>query len=355
MTISGTSQRLCASAVPLRLPSAKMPALGPFLLKPEFHERVWGADDLAPIYAKPEGMKLVGEAWLTGDRCCIVGGGELDGMSLEDATRKFGADLVGDAAPQKDRFPLLVKFLFPRDTMSVQVHPDDDGARRIGQPCGKTECWYVLAAETGATVGVGLKPGTTREEMKRAIDENRAEHLLNWIDVHPGDLIYVDAGTVHAIGPGSVLVEAQQNSDTTFRLYDYGRGRDLHVEQGLAAMKLQTHAGKMVTQGTNGSRRELVSSSYFVIEQHRLDADGGEPLRSFGPNDGKSSARIVVAIDGCGVVESEGNADVTFARGEAVVVPASVEQFAVRAQWTVDFLCAWLPGKPLPPPKTKLV
>src|ERR1051326_7995007 len=319
-----------------------MPNLSPFLLKPEFHERPWGADDLAPIYTKPEGMKLVGEAWLTGDRCCITGGGELDGISLGEASRKLGAALVGEASPQTDRFPLLVKFLFPRQKLSVQVHPDDEAAHRMGQPCGKTECWYVLAAEPGAQVGLGLKPGTQREAMRQAIVENRAEHLMNWIDIHPGDLIYVDAGTVHAIGPGSVLVEAQQNSDTTFRLYDYGRPREMHVEQGLAAMKLQTHAGKVVTQSTNGSRRELVSSSYFLIDEHRLEVDGGEPLRSFGPNDGKSSVRIIVAIDGCGVVESEGSADVTFARGEAVVVPASVGQFAVRAQWTVEFLCASL-------------
>jgi len=329
-----------------------MPALSPFLLKPEFHERVWGADDLSPIYAKPEGMKLVGEAWLTGDRCCIIGGGELDGMALDEATRKFGAALVGEAAPQKDRFPLLIKFLFPRDKMSVQVHPDDEGARRIGQPCGKTECWYVLASEPGATVGLGLKPGTTRESMRQAIAEKRAEHLLNWIEVQPGDLMYVDAGTVHAIGPGLVLVEAQQNSDTTFRLYDYGRPREIHVEQGLAAMKLDTHAGKVVTQRTNGRHQNLVTSSYFVIDRHLLTVDHGESLWSFAANDGPSSVRILVAIDGCGVVESDGNADVTFARGEAVVVPASVEEFAVRAQWTVEFLCASLPGKSLPPPKT---
>jgi mannose-6-phosphate isomerase len=330
-----------------------MPNLSPFLLKPEFHERPWGADDLAPIYTKPEGMKLVGEAWLTGDRCRIVGG-EFDGMSLDEATRKFGAALVGEAAPQKDRFPLLVKFLFPREKLSVQVHPDDEGARRIGQSCGKTECWYVLAAEPGAQVGVGLKPGTTRDEMRRAIEEKRAEYLLNWLDVHPGEMIYVDAGTVHAIGPGSVLVEAQQNSDTTFRLYDYGRPREIHVEQGLAAMKVETGAGKVVTQDTNGGRRELLTSSYFVIEQYWLDVTNGDPLRVFGTNEGKSSVRIVVALDGCGVVESAGSPDVTFARGEAVVVPASVEQFAVRAQWTVEFLCARLPGKSLPPPVTKI-
>ena len=330
-----------------------MTKLSPFLLKPEFHERPWGADDLSPIYQKPEGMKLVGEAWLTGDRCCIVGG-ELDGMELDDATRKFGAALVGEAAPQKDRFPLLVKFLFPREKLSVQVHPDDAGARLLGQPCGKTECWYVLAADKGAQVGLGVKPGTTRESMRQAIVEKRAEHLLNWIDVHPGELIYVEAGTVHAIGPGSVLVEAQQNSDTTFRLYDYGRPREIHIEQGLAAMKLETAAGKVVMQDTSAGCQNLVSSSYFVIDRYELEVNSGEAVRGFGANDGPSSVRIVVALDGCGVVESAGAPDVTFARGEAVVVPASVAEFAVRAQWTVEFLCASLPGKALPPPKTKL-
>src|SRR5437762_10122829 len=115
----------------------------------------------------------------------------------------------------------------------------------MGQPCGKTECWYVLAAERGAQVGVGLKPGTTKGEVARAVTEVRLEKLLNWIDVHAGDLIYVEAGTVHAIGPGSILVETQQNSDTTFRLYDYGRPRELHLEQGLEAMKEDACTGKV--------------------------------------------------------------------------------------------------------------
>jgi mannose-6-phosphate isomerase class I len=118
-------------------------------------------------------------------------------------------------------------------------------------------------------------------------------------------------------------------------------------------MKLQTAAGK-VTQSTSGGQRNLVSSSYFVIDQYQLDVEDAEPLRTFAANDGLSSVRILVALDGCGVVESDGNADVTFARGEAVVVPASVEGFAVRAQWTLEFLCASLPGKPLPAPTTTL-
>src|SRR3954453_4541944 len=223
-----------------------MRSLYPLLLKPEFHTRPWGARDLAPIYDRhvDPAEQPIGEAWLTGDDC-IVANGEFTGRKLGDLCREFGGTLVGSAAPNKERFPLLIKFLFPREKLSVQVHPDDEGAKALGQPCGKTECWYVLAAEPGAQVGLGLKPGVTREQLKRAIGEKRAEALLNWLPVHAGEMIYVDAGTVHAIGPGSILVETQQSSDTTYRLYDYGRPRPLHVEEGLRATKEKTHAGKV--------------------------------------------------------------------------------------------------------------
>src|SRR5690348_15396125 len=221
-----------------------MSDLYPLLLKPEFHPRVWGARDLSPIYLEPPGPEPIGEAWLTADSCKVANG-PLAGSTLGELCRRYGRDLVGERARETNRFPLLIKFLFPREKLSVQVHPDDEGARALGQPCGKTECWYVVSADPGAKVGVGLKPGVTKQQFEQAIHEVRAEQLLNWIDVHPGELIYVDAGTVHAIGPGSILVETQQNSDTTFRLYDYGRPRELHVRQGLKAMKEQTQAGKV--------------------------------------------------------------------------------------------------------------
>src|SRR4051812_46873735 len=256
-----------------------MPELYPFLLRPEFHERPWGARDLAPIYDKKADAAPIGEAWLTGDDCRIDNGAHA-GMTLGEASQKFGVALTGDA-PQRGRFPLLIKFLFPREKLSVQVHPDDEMARRVGEPCGKTECWYVLASEPGAKVGLGLKQGTTREALQRAIAEKRAEHLLNWIDVRAGEMIYVDAGTVHAIGPGSTLVETQQNSDTTYRLYDYGRPRELHVEQGLAAMKPHTHAGKVMSMNVEPGQVNLVSSPCFVVDKFRV-ADGWRYARAAG-------------------------------------------------------------------------
>src|SRR3954462_4300123 len=166
-----------------------MPDLYPLLLLPEFHARPWGARDLAPIYDKKveASEDAIGEAWLTGDACRIANG-PLAGRTLAEVARESGAALTGTAAPVADRFPLLIKFLFPREKLSVQVHPDDAGAQAVGEPCGKTECWYVLSAEPGAQIGLGMKPGTTREALKAAIEQSRAEGLLNWIDLNPGEM-----------------------------------------------------------------------------------------------------------------------------------------------------------------------
>ncbi len=323
-----------------------MPALAPFLLRPVFKARPWGARDLAPIFDKKADAEPIGEAWLTGDECQIVGGGPLEGMTLGEATKRFGAELVGEHAPQNGRFPLLIKFLFPREKLSVQVHPDDEGARKLGQPCGKTECWYVLLAEPGAQVGLGLKPGVTRDDFARAITEKRAEQLMNWLDIHAGEMIYVPAGTVHAIGPGSVLVETQQNSDTTFRLYDYGRPRELHVEQGLAAMKVETGAGK-VKPRVNGGLTTLVHSPCFKVQ--RITLESGTSVEQLGAG---FAVGVIVLLQGAAGIQGEG-AYFYCGAGDAVVIPAEGRSYQVTA--TAKGRCEMLlatPGATATQPET---
>ena len=325
-----------------------MSELYPLLLSPEFYERVWGSRNLAPIFDRviPQGDAPIGEVWLTGD-ACKVANGPLKGKSLQELSGSLGEKLIGNRAPGKHRFPLLIKFLFPKEKLSVQVHPDDDGAKQIGQSCGKTECWYVLKAEAGAQIGLGLTSGTTREQLERAINETRAEKLLNWIDIHAGDLIYVDAGTVHAIGPGSVIVETQQNSDTTYRLYDYGRPRELHVEKGLAATKEKTRAGKVAPHPLSNGDLRLVASPCFVIENWHLEKPRQLATSSVSPT-------VLVALEGCGVVESPGNQPVTFTKGEAVVIPASLGEFELRPQWQLECLSAQLPATAIAEPEGKI-
>ncbi len=313
-----------------------MQDLQPFLLAPEFHERVWGTRDLRPIYTRVVGPEPIGEAWLTGERC-QVSGGPFAGRTLSDLARQYGADLTGSACSPTDRFPLLVKFLFPKDRLSVQVHPDDTQARAIGQACGKTECWYIAEAEPGAKVAVGLKAGTSKAELEQAVRENRAEHLMNWIEVKPGDTIYVEAGTLHAIGPGAIIVETQQNSDTTYRLYDYGRPRQLHVAEGLAATKERTGAGKVIPRGDDG-QRTLVSSPCFVVEQFRKD----KPLE-LKPVRSGLSPQILVLVSGSAAVEYDGAEPVSFVPGEAVVSPAACGCVRIRPQWEFELLRITLP------------
>jgi len=320
-----------------------MSDLYPLLLKPEFHARPWGTRDLSPIYSEAPGAEPIGEAWLTADSCKVANG-PLAGATLGELCRRYGRELVGETTRETDRFPLLIKFLFPRDKLSVQVHPDDEAAHELGQPCGKTECWYVVAAEPGAQVGLGLKPEVTKAQFAQAIREVRAEELLNWIDIHAGEMIYVEAGTVHAIGPGSILVETQQNSDTTFRLYDYGRPRELHVEQGLRAMKERTQAGKVEPEVREEGRTRLVSCECFRVEKHSLHGRS-DWLLSDRDQDPASqgTSEVVVGLNGCGVVELKGMEPVVFGRGDAVVLPVAIGGFSVRPQWEVEFLMMAVP------------
>jgi mannose-6-phosphate isomerase len=314
-----------------------MPDLYPFLMAPHFDRRPWGTRDLEPIYARSVAAdeEPIGEAWLTWDQCRVTNG-PWGGATLAELCTKFGPELVGTAAPADARFPLLTKFLFPREKLSVQVHPDDETARRLGEACGKTECWYVVQAAPGSRVAVGLKPGTSREEFERAIREQRAEETLDWIDVQAGDMIYVEAGTVHTLGPGPVILEIQQNSNTTFRLYDYGRPRELHIEQGLAAMKEHTGAGK-VRPVPCDDYECLIRTPQFVVDKVGLNGES-----HFAAQTGHS-AQVLTAIRGCGIVECEATAPITFACGDAVIIPAALSQYRIKPQWELEFVRAQLP------------
>lgn len=316
--------------------------LYPLLLSPEFHERVWGATHLAPFYTRQPDTVPVGEVWLTGDQCRAANG-PLAGRTVAELSREYGSELMGHGIRDASRFPLLTKFLFPRDKLSVQVHPDDETAALLGEPCGKSECWYIVQAEPGAQIGLGLKPGTSKADVEQAIQDVRMEELLNWIDVHPGDMYFVDAGTIHSIGPGAVIVETQQNSDTTYRLYDYGRPRTLHIAQGLRAAKEQTRAGKVLAgppETTAGKTQvNLITSSNFIVDKFRLQ----QAWQFQRPRHAERSVWCLAATAGCGVIDFPGAAPITFATGEAVIIPAAVDQFILKPQWDIEFLCSSVP------------
>jgi mannose-6-phosphate isomerase len=277
-------------------------SVAPFRLKPWFSERPWGRRDLRPWYADTGTKELVGEAWLTGAQC-VVETGPLAGRTLASV----GAELGGE-------FPLLVKLLFPAEKLSVQVHPDDAQARALGETRGKTECWYVLEAEPGAAVALGLKDGVDAATVRAAVADGASgnmESLLKWVPVSAGDMLFVDAGTVHAIGPGVVLLETQQTSDVTYRLYDYGRARELHLEKGLQVLKAKTAAGKIPPTRMDGFVR-LIEQKYFVVD--RFDVTSSQVRVAM------DGVGCLVCLSGDGVVRGDG-VEVEFKVGQAVVAP----------------------------------
>ena len=204
-------------------------------MEPQYRERVWGGRRLK------ECEPPVGEAWVAFEESRVRAGAHA-GSTLAELSERHGAGLLGRevAAEYGARFPLLVKLLDCADWLSVQVHPDDEQAERLlgpGQP-GKTEGWYFIEAEDGATIYAGVRPGTTREDLEGAIRGGRVLEVTQRHEVRAGETVYIPAGTLHALGPGLLLYEVQQSSDTTFRVYDWGRpasaGRKLHVEESAA-------------------------------------------------------------------------------------------------------------------------
>ena len=290
--------------------------VAPFSLKPWFSERVWGKSDLKPWYDETGTNELVGEAWLTGPQC-LVETGPFKGQTLASVGEKMGGE-----------FPLLVKILFPADKLSVQVHPDDAQAKAMGETRGKTECWYVLEAESGATVALGLKPGVGAKEVAASVESGTMETLLEHVPVSVGDMLFVDAGTVHAIGPGVVLLETQQTSDVTYRLYDYGRPRELHLEKGLQVIKPKTQAGKVVPRKMDGFTR-LIEQTYFVVDRFELGATKEETVSLDGVG-------CLVGLTGRGVVRTP-DGELELIPGKAVVVPMGDVSVVVETSSGVTF------------------
>jgi mannose-6-phosphate isomerase len=246
-----------------------METLPPFRLAPYFRTRPWGFKDLAPWYDYKTDGEPIGEVWLTGEMCA-ADTGPLKGLSLADITKQHRSALLGPALNEQD-FPLLIKVLFPKEKLSVQVHPDDALAQKYGEPRGKTECWYALDAHPGAHVALGIRPGVTVDQVKASVQDASLESMLSMVPVQKRDMIFVDAGTVHALGPGVVMLETQQTSDLTYRMYDYGSARELHLEKAFAAMHLVTRAGKVPPRTVDG-HTILIDERYFRIEKWPIQA-----------------------------------------------------------------------------------
>jgi len=309
--------------------------MAPFRIAPRFVGRVWGYQDLRPWYDRVAAAgEPIGEVWLSGDEN-LVATGPHAGMSLGGLFLEAPEALLGLAA-SSPQSPLLIKVIFSKGKLSVQVHPDDKLAQKYGQPRGKSECWLALAAEPGAQVACGLKPGVTLEQIGEEIQAGTLESSLNMLPVAAGDMIYVDAGTVHAIWPGSILLETQQNCDLTYRMYDYGRGRELHIDKALEATRFVTRAGK-VAATVLADRTSLIDVEYFAME--RIPVAGSRTSASL-PGAGQPARGLayLFAAAGTGRIAGPDFEAVDLPAHGIVAVPAASPAFEVEDMGGLDLI-----------------
>ncbi len=327
----------------------------PLKLEPFFQERVWGRKDLSYLYdSPPASPHPVGEVWLTADSNRVENGA-WKGSTLGELCRSCGPELLGrqihDARSQSPQaFPLLVKFLFTTEKLSVQVHPPDSYARKREGSDGKTEMWHVLRAEAGARLAVGFREellanqGLDRKTLQAAIESGDIEGMLYWREVAEGETFYVPAGTIHTIGAGLILCEIQQNSDVTYRLYDYkrpgndGRPRTLHVEKGLEVLQMHTPGGRtspLERHWEQGKLQCLVACPYFAAEKLVLE---GACRQSTGDR-----FEIWIGLEGEAEFEAGGER-AKCGKGEVIVMPAAAQTFSVAPASRCVFLRSFQPA-----------
>ncbi len=321
--------------------------LAPSRLAPLFVPRIWGARNLAPLFDAPPGPEPIGEVWLTGDQCAFASG-PLSGRLLGDAWPSLTPDWTGARIRNAPRIPLLVKFIFPEDKLSVQVHPSDDYARAhegAAGRVGKTEMWYVIAARERAEIGLGFVAGVTPESFRKAIGEDNVEYTLRQLTVRPGDAYFVPAGTAHMIGPGMVLCEIQQHSDITYRVFDFNRlqadgtPRTLHIQQALEVLDFGKPRGVQIepfkVQRGPLAKTYLAACRYFATEKWEFAA----PVAAATSGD---HFEILIVLSGRGQIESSGESS-TYGPSEVWLLPASLGAYQLVPDSPATLLRTYVP------------
>ncbi len=311
----------------------------PIKLQPVFKEIVWGGNRLKNDYGFKSDLNNIAEAWMLcarNDGDNVVINGEYSGMSFTELV-KNNPVLLGKKGEKYAEFPLLIKFIDAKSDLSVQVHPDDEYARIHENSYGKTEAWYILDCDEGAQLIYGFNKELTREEFKAAIENNTFLDYVNKVNVKKGDVFFISAGTLHAIGGGILLAEVQQNCNTTYRVYDYGRlvdgkPRELHIDKAIDVTDTvpPTRSGdadgeKVALNG--GYTQDLCSCEFFKMSTLEIDGE-----YSLNVND-ESFASLLVT-EGKGTVTVNGTT-VDAASGDSIFVPAGSGEAAINGKLNI--------------------
>jgi len=321
--------------------------LYPFVFQPRFKERVWGGRELARLYAKDiPAANPIGEAWEISDRpgdASVIANGPLAGKDLRWLMEHHATEILGDAKPAvAGRFPLLCKILDAREKLSLQVHPPASKAAELkGEP--KTEMWYITDAAPGASLYVGLRAGVTRAEFEMKIADGSVADCFHRIPVKAGDTMFLPSGRVHAIGDGLVIFEIQQNSDTTYRVFDWnrvgldGQPRELHIAQSLASIDFNDFEPKLVAslynQAPKFQYRHLVQDPLFNVQEMKFAS--AETVRFAG----QVLRILAVVAGGVEVTDAVSNLSLRLQAGQFGLIPASLTGVEIKAQAQTTFLC----------------
>lgn len=323
--------------------------LAPARLEPIFSPRPWGSLSLDPFFPEKSNLtEPLGEAWMTGSEC-VFASGPFEGKKLGEVWRNMPTGWAGTQVDRDAPFPLLIKFIFAEQKLSVQVHPGDDYASR-NEPStggrGKTEMWYAVRARQGAEVLVGLKPGVTLETFERAIANGTAEDRLEHILLRAGEAIFVPAGTAHTIGPGLILCEIQQNSDITYRVYDYnrrdaqGKARDLHIEKALQVI----HFGEQSGGKINPVRieRRGITETYFVACRY-FATEKWDFAERVAAASSREHFDLLIVLEGWGSIRWNSDS-VRYGPSETWLVPAALGAYQLIPEAATSLLRTYVPA-----------
>ena len=303
-----------------------------FKLIPACKDYLWGGNRLAHEYGIKYNGDPLAEAWVLSchkDGCSVVADGEFKGMSFDSVLKEKGKELLGSNCKDAGEFPILIKFIDAKKALSIQVHPDDEYARENEGQLGKTEMWYVLDAKEGAFLYQGFDHEITRDEFEERIRNNTLTEVLNKIYVKKGDVLFIPPKTLHAIGEGILIAEIQQNSNVTYRIYDYGRlgadgkPRQLHIKQSLDVTSLTKPEKYSCESG------HLVSCDFFEVDHVLIKED-----ERYEDNADEKSFVSVIAIDGDMSVSCGGRNE-SLVKGESLFIPAGLGKFTVEGNGEV--------------------
>ncbi len=301
-------------------------------LTPAFKDYIWGGTRLRDDFGKQCDLEKIAESWELSchkDGSSVVSTGEYAGLTLAEYIEKKGRDILGENCRKFENFPILIKLIDAKDNLSVQVHPDNEYALRVEGEYGKTEMWYVVDCDEGAQLLYGFTKEISKEEFAARIADNTLLEVTNSVPVKKGDVFFIRSGTLHAIGKGILIAEIQQNSNTTYRIYDYGRvgkdgkPRELHVEKAkeVTSLKPAQPYPESPAVSKDGYTEKLLSScEYFTT--YALEVDGKAVLAA-----DKSSFVSLLILDGEGAVRGDDTVD--FKKGDSIFIDAGTGEFTV--------------------------